>query len=521
MDTAYAQIIGGWSLPSALSWAGAAFDADVDIASFSSISDSYLAGTYVGGDSFAMWGSHLTAFPTTTTQMDYTFNPEGITASLFGSVNTYSDYSQSGYINKISVSSANFGLIEVTGYNDILSDGALAINSVDWAIGGATLSLTGALTGDTAVVGGQYQGSVSGTYTGGTLNYGGQSLTINNVTVDANTTFLSVDAFLRATLAGNDLINGTASGNWLSGYAGDDTIIGGAGNDRIVAGLSDGNDTISGGADYDILDFSPVGGVVQVNQLAGATTGSAGNDTLLDHFEEIIGTSFADILIGSDTTDVLNGGAGNDKLYGNKGSDTYRGDAGDDTFYFSDSDGDDSLAGGLGFDTLDFSGLNGVVQANQFSGVTTGTAGNDTLVDIFEMLIGTRFGDVLAGGYGGDGLKGGAGNDQMWGNGGDDWMSGGDGNDRLKLGQGNDTVDFRNGDDIDTIVDFTAGAGSVDKLQFKNYLGLGTASLAGLQSQGRITQVGADTQIALNGGDMVILMNVLATNLHADDFIFA
>jgi hypothetical protein len=42
-----------------------------------------------------------------------------------------------------------------------------------------------------------------------------------------------------------------------------------------------------------------------------------------------------------------------------------------------------------------------------------------------------------------------------------------------------------------------------------------------LQSQGRIAQVGADTQIALNGGDMVILLNVLATNLHADDFIFA
>jgi Ca2+-binding RTX toxin-like protein len=323
---------------------------------------------------------------------------------------------------------------------------------------------------------------------------------------------------------GNSLGNilaGNSGDNILDGGAGNDTINGDAGNDRFVAGSSDGNDAISGGAGYDILDFSAAGGGVQVNQLTGTTTGSAGSDTLLDHIEEVIGSNFADILIGSDTNDVLNGGGGNDKLYGNKGSDTYRGDAGDDTFYFSDSDGDDSLAGGMGFDTLDFSNLNGVVQANQFSGVTTGTAGNDTLVDIFEMLIGTRFGDVLAGGNGGDGLKGGAGADQMWGNAGDDWMSGGDGNDRLKLGQGNDTVDFRNGDDIDTIVDFNAGAGSPDKLQFKNYSGLGTASLAGLQSQGRIAQVGADTQIALNGGDMVILLNVLATNLHADDFIFA
>lgn len=243
-------------------------------------------------------------------------------------------------------------------------------------------------------------------------------------------------------------------------------------------------------------------------------TGGNGNDLL-------IGNTISNILSGGNGNDTLSGGGGNDKLYGDAGSDIYRGDAGDDTFYFSDSDGDDSLEGGMGFDTLDFSALNGVVQANQFSGVTTGTAGNDTLVDIFEMLIGTRFGDVLAGGNGGDGLKGGAGNDQMWGNAGDDWMSGGDGNDRIKLGQGNDTVDFRNGDDIDTLVDFLAGAGSPDKLQLKNYSGLGTASLAGMQAQGRITQAGADTQIALNGGDMVILLNVLATNLHANDFVFA
>ena len=90
------------------------------------------------------------------------------------------------------------------------------------------------------------------------------------------------------------------------------------------------------------------------------------------------------------------------------------------------------------------------------------------------------------------------------------------------MGAGNDTLDFRNGDQLDTIADFKPGAGTEDTINLHFYSGIPTtfAGPAGLQNSGRITQAGADTHIALNAGDMIILQNVLATSLHQDDFIF-
>jgi Ca2+-binding RTX toxin-like protein len=152
------------------------------------------------------------------------------------------------------------------------------------------------------------------------------------------------------------------------------------------------------------------------------------------------------------------------------------------------------------------------------AGITTGTANNEILLDVFEMVIGTAFNDVLAGGHGINGLKGGGGNDQIFGNGGDDYVSGGDGNDTITFGPGNDTLDFRNGEDADTITDFKAGAGSQDTITLKYYAGV--TSFAQMQALGMIQQVGANTVLDFGNGDMITLLNVNAASLHVDDFVF-
>jgi serralysin len=316
--------------------------------------------------------------------------------------------------------------------------------------------------------------------------------------------------------SGADTITGNAANNVLTGNGGSDTIYGGDGNDIIIALTSDGNDTYSGGNGFDILDFSAVQGVVQINQLDGTITGSAGNDILLDVIEQIEGSNFDDVLSGGHGINVLDGNGGNDQFFGNNGEDLMRGGAGDDTFYFSVNDGNDRLLGGDGWDTLDYSSLNGVVQVDQLAGTTSGTANNDTLLDVFEQVVGTRFADVLSGGNGVNSINGGGGNDQIFANGGDDWVRGGTGNDTITLGPGNDRFQFDSGDGSDTITDFVAGPGIVDVINLKFESAVRNFS----EVMTHASQVGLDTVLDFTGGDVITLLNVSVSLLHSDDFAF-
>ena len=316
----------------------------------------------------------------------------------------------------------------------------------------------------------------------------------------------------------NDVLSGDNGNNRLEGGLGNDTINGNGGNDTVVANLSDGDDTLTGGGGFDVLDFSAVQGVVQINQLGGVITGSAGNDTLLDVFEQIIGSNFNDALSGGNGGDVLDGNNGNDQFFANGGDDLVRGGEGNDTVFHSTNDGNDRLMGGNGFDVLDYSSLQGVVQVNQLDGTTTGTANNDILLDVFEAVIGSNFGDVLSGGNGINVLNGGGGDDQLFANGGNDQTSGGAGNDTITLGLGDDRHDYRNGEDIDTITDFNAGAGSEDAIILTFHSA--ATSFAQMQMAGMFSQNGLNTEIDLGGGDMIILNNINVGDLHEDDFIF-
>ncbi|MFN0044675.1 MAG: choice-of-anchor C family protein [Alphaproteobacteria bacterium] len=103
-------------------------------------------------------------------------------------------------------------------------------------------------------------------------------------------------------------------------------------------------------------------------------------------------------------------------------------------------------------------------------------------------------------------LVGGAGNDVLAGGGGDDTLTG---------NAGNDSFVFSDGGSQDRIADFQGGAGAGDVLDLSGVAGLNTFA----DVQARMSQVGADTLIDLNGTDEVRLVGVTAANLVADDFL--
>jgi ELWxxDGT repeat protein len=125
----------------------------------------------------------------------------------------------------------------------------------------------------------------------------------------------------------------------------------------------------------------------------------------------------------------------------------------------------------------------------------------------------TPAGLTLSGGGNTDVLYGFGGSDVLNGGGGNDLLSGGQGNDTLTGGTGDDTFLFRSGDGSDTITDFTAGNGSNDLIALHGY---GVANFAALQPF--MTQVGADTLIAFDAGNHILLQNVTMTQLNAGDF---
>jgi Ca2+-binding RTX toxin-like protein len=123
-------------------------------------------------------------------------------------------------------------------------------------------------------------------------------------------------AYARSGLAGNDLLTGTAGGDFLSGGHGSDTLDGLAGKDFLVGG--EGDDRLDGGDGDDDL------------------FGSAGNDHLL-------GGNGIDYLLAGSGNDTLEGGSGADVLTGGRGDDLLKGGLGNDIYMFNRGDGRDTI----------------------------------------------------------------------------------------------------------------------------------------------------------------------------------
>ncbi|MCX5957113.1 MAG: calcium-binding protein, partial [Cyanobacteria bacterium] len=154
--------------------------------------------------------------------------------------------------------------------------------------------------------------------------------------------------------------------------AGNDSISAGDGNDFISGGA--GNDTIDGGIGIDTVAYSSATAAVTVSLTSGTSTGGAGSDVLLS-IENVIGSSFADILTGNSANNSLRGDAGNDTFFGGAGNDT--------------------LNGGDGTDTANYSTLTSVVTLSAFGVLTKGALGTDTLTGVETIIGSSLLGDTL------------------------------------------------------------------------------------------------------------------------------
>jgi Ca2+-binding RTX toxin-like protein len=239
--------------------------------------------------------------------------------------------------------------------------------------------------------------------------------------------------------SGDDTLSGGSLDDRFFTGAGIDTIRAGGGSDIVYAGGGDdlvdgggGSDQLFGEAGTDTVSYATAraGVTVDLSVRTAQQTGGSGID-LIDGFEDVVGSAFADTLSGDGRANDLNGGAGDDRLMGAGGDDIVNGALGDDVLFggvgrdkvYGD-EGEDRINGGDGNDEL------------------FGSFGNDILIggDEGDYLDGFDGDDVLRGDAGADFIDGGRGSDQMLGGAGGDRLFAGEGDDRLFGGEGVDLL---------------------------------------------------------------------------------
>jgi Ca2+-binding RTX toxin-like protein len=275
------------------------------------------------------------------------------------------------------------------------------------------------------------------------------------------------------------------SDDQLSGGDGNDTIWGDGGNDRLYGNL--GNDTLVGGEGADLLDggggtdtadYFTSPGAVNVSLLTGKGTGADAEGDTIRGIENLRGSGFDDTLEGNNASNVINGMSG---------SDTIRGMGGND--WIITGGGYDKIDGGTGSDTVSYEDSWSGVEVNLTTGLGRfGSASRDTYVNI-ENISGSAYDDRFIGNALGN---------------------------RYTGGEGNDTFVFDAKFGSDRIVDFNAGEGAGDVIQLK---GLGFDDFNDVMANTVNTATGC--VITVTGYGKITLDGVSASQLHADDFLFA
>jgi Ca2+-binding RTX toxin-like protein len=377
-------------------------------------------------------------------------------------------------------------------------------------------------------------------------------------------------SWVRGTSAG-ETINGTSAADKIDGGGGNDTLVGADGGDTYLYGLGSGNDTIQDWSFYTGTDTLQLAGLNIADVLftrSGShlfvTIVSSGEQVKVEeHFSGngIEQVKFADgttwdrtqildasWIRGTSAGETINGSSDADKIDGAGGDDTLVGANGGDTYLYGAGSGNDTIQDWdfyTGTDTLQLAGLNSADVSFTRSGshlfVTLNSSGEQVKVDSHfsgsgveqvkfadgttwdrtaiaqnAWINGTSGNDNIAGGSGIDAINGGAGNDTVNGGGGNDIIVGGSGNDTVTGGADNDTFVFKSGFGLDTITDFTAGAGSTDVIRIEDSL---FADFAAVQAAS--AQVGGNVVITLDASNTITLQNVTLANLHQDDFQLA
>jgi Ca2+-binding RTX toxin-like protein len=248
----------------------------------------------------------------------------------------------------------------------------------------------------------------------------------------------------------------------------------------------------AGFSNLEVLQLRGAGGTVTLGTTAaaaftGGSTKVVGSGITLNASAYVAGEAVVFVGGAHGLVDTITTGAGNDKVTGNGGADVISTGRGDDKIVFASiTDFMDtySVNGGLGVDTLSFTGVGGTIEDAGFDkfsnlefikvedgawtlnlgaeAVTAFTGGHVSIVgtaatDSMTINVvaggpritatGSDFADVINGGSGADVINGGG---KGGSSGGNDTLRGGAGNDTFVFyGSGLDDISFTSGDTID------------------------------------------------------------------------
>ena len=375
----------------------------------------------------------------------------------------------------------------------------------------------------------------------------------NTTVVEANATGVdTVDAWCSFVLPANvgDLtlesanVTGTANtmNDLMIALGGHDTLIAGAGEDVLVDSGA-GGDTFSfsanayresivgfqtSGANHDIIklvnsgytsfaqlqqNMTQVGADVQINlpgteaiivrgvTIASLTASDFSLPTTISHVASGY-TNFAGavmyqsagpaVWLGTTAAgQTLTGtaGANNQLSDGHGGATLIGGGTGDDTFCIMDSNTTIVETAGTGVDTVE-AWCNYAMAANLKDLVLENNNISGTANSQGDLITALGSGDTLVGGTGLDVL--------------------------VDAGTGGETFAFNTAGDHDVVQGFKVSGTTHDVLNLSNF---GFTSLA--QVDAKMTQVGANVQLALSGADTVLIRGVTVAGLTAADFDFA
>jgi Ca2+-binding RTX toxin-like protein len=248
----------------------------------------------------------------------------------------------------------------------------------------------------------------------------------------------------------------------------------------------------------------------------GAGDGTA--DCVGEDVENVIGTSFDDVLDGNDATPIYGQGpsvepSGINHLEGRGGNDVLDGSLAPDV-----------LDGGSGNDTVSYSSRTDPIKASLDGAANDGGIGDlnpaypdavqgDAIGTDVENITGGAGSDLLSGDDSANALNGGDGNDIVSGNGGNDnTLSGGNGDDSLSGGDGSDTLDGGPGaDELDGGFggDALSGGDGVDLVNYSNEITPVSATPNGAADDGSAFEgdnLGGDVESLTGGpaGDVLV-----------------
>ncbi|MES2339452.1 MAG: calcium-binding protein [Pseudomonadota bacterium] len=253
--------------------------------------------------------------------------------------------------------------IDGAGGNDVLSGGP-GNNIIDGGTGYDIAFYLASTTGVTVTMSG-----TSGTVTAGPAG---------NRTIDD--TLTNIEEVV-GTAAADTMIGG-AGAQVFTGDAGNDTLNGGADDDTLIGGV--GADTLIGGDGIDTASYIGATASVTLTLASGGSGGEATGDSF-SGVENVIGSSYGDVIGGDAGANRIDGGLGADTLNGADGDDVLIGGV-----------GADALNGGTGFDTASYITATSAITLDRVAGTASGDALGDSFAAI-EAYEGSNYNDVIRG----------------------------------------------------------------------------------------------------------------------------